>query len=174
MWRKLLAFVFVSAWLFTAAAAEFILESKDFKNGGAIPLKCTLLKGGTNEIPELHWSNPPAGAKSFVITCIDYAPVAKRWVHWVILDIPAGTKSISHGKLPKGVKELMNQFGKDGYGGPKPPKGTGVHRYVFKIYALRTDKAQIYQKFLPELLLERLLRKYTIGTAKLIGTCEQK
>jgi len=36
------------------------------------------------------------------------------------------------------VMQGTNDFGFVGYGGPKPPPGTGVHHYTFTLYALKT------------------------------------
>lgn len=30
----------------------------------------------------------------------------------------------------------LNDFGRQGYGGPMPPRGHGVHHYHFRLYAL--------------------------------------
>ena len=38
--------------------------------------------------------------------------------------------------MPKESVELLNSFGKKGWGGPQPPKNSGVHKYIFKIFAL--------------------------------------
>jgi phosphatidylethanolamine-binding protein (PEBP) family uncharacterized protein len=36
------------------------------------------------------------------------------------------------------VREGENSFGKQGYGGPCPPKGDQPHRYGFTLYAMRS------------------------------------
>ena len=40
--------------------------------------------------------------------------------------------------MPQGARELQNSYGKPGYGGPRPPEGTGKHPYVVTVYALDT------------------------------------
>ena len=77
------------------------------------------------------------------------APVG-TWVHWLVCDIPPGTRSIPRGTVPQGARQVNNDFGKPAYGGPCPPGGT--HRYFHKLYALRiprlegaNDKRAFYQ-----------------------------
>ena len=38
--------------------------------------------------------------------------------------------------MPRGAIQGLNDFGKNGYGGPCPPSGT--HRYQLKLHALDT------------------------------------
>jgi Raf kinase inhibitor-like YbhB/YbcL family protein len=137
--------------LFTASAlaAPFKLTSKDFKDGGAIPDKnafnsfgCT----GENVSPELEWSNPPAGTKSFALLVHDPdAPTggAGFW-HWIVYNMPADTTSIpAGGPLPKGATQGTTDFGSPGWGGPCPPVGSGNHHYNFTVYALKVDKLDL-------------------------------
>lgn len=162
----------------TAISAEkFTLNSKSFKDGGKIPVEFTKAAGGENRSPQLSWENPPAGTKSYVITCIDINPVARHWVHWMIINIQPKTSSIaadaSGGSMPKGVKELYNSFRARGWGGPLPPPGTGVHQYVFTIYALNTAFSPP-QKRLSEKTLLRLLEGKILEKASITGTYQQK
>ena len=45
--------------------------------------------------------------------------------------------------LPKGSKELANSYDELGYGGPAPPKGSGVHPYVATLYALNVESVNL-------------------------------
>lgn len=157
---------------------KFTLVSKSFKNDGKIPTAFTKAPGGENRSPQLSWKNPPPGTKSYVITCIDINPVARHWVHWMIINIPAKVNSIaadaSCGSMPKGVKELRNSFKSRGWGGPLPPPGTGVHRYVFTIYALNTTTISPQRKRLSEKALLRLIKGKALGEASVTGTYQQK
>ena len=180
MKKAVLIFV-VSTILSVFAIAEtkkFTLNSKNFENGGAIPLKFTKVFGGENISPQLSWRNPPAGTKSYVITCIDIHPVARRWVHWMVINIPASANSIAEddscGSMPKDIKELNNSFKTKGWGGPKPPAGTGVHKYVFTIYALNKAILKPNRKILSEKMLLRLLKGKILAKASTIGTFRQK
>ncbi len=122
------------------------LTSPAFKDGGRIPLKYVMpAAGGENLSPPLNWSGAPKGTKSFALLCIDPHPIARNWVHWMVINIPPEVHSLPEGAsgkaMPPGAKELKNSFGFVGYGGPQPPPGTGEHPYVFTIYAL--DVAQL-------------------------------
>ena len=125
---------------------SFTLSSATFKNNAFMPAELAreAVKGGKNISPELQWKNIPAGTKSFALICIDMHPVAKRWIHWMVINIPATVNSLplnaSLAKMPAGCVELANSFGDEGWGGPQPPKGTGVHKYVIGIYALNVEK----------------------------------
>jgi len=121
---------------------EFHLFSKSFHSAHFMPPKLAGLKikNGENKSPSLYWQHIPESTQSFAIICIDTHPIAKRWIHWMIINIPPNISSIpqnaSLSKMPKESVELLNSFGKKGWGGPQPPKNSGVHKYIFKIFAL--------------------------------------
>lgn len=113
------------------------LISNAFKDGEFIPSEYTC--DSKNISPQLSWSDFPDKTVSFAIICDDPDAPAKIWVHWVIFNIPANIhelqKIIPHGnQIHDGIKQGINDSGKNGYSGPCPP--SGIHRYYFKIYAL--------------------------------------
>ncbi|MGA1823956.1 MAG: YbhB/YbcL family Raf kinase inhibitor-like protein [bacterium] len=113
------------------------IQSSVFKNGGLIPSKYSY--NGGNASPPLEWSSVPEGVKSFALICDDPDAPAGTWVHWVYYNIPPDMGSLpekiaANAKPAQGGIQGSNDFGKTGYGGPCPPRGT--HRYFFKIYAL--------------------------------------
>ena len=64
------------------------------------------------------------------------------WVHWVLYNVPANARSLPEDvpstQVVEGVGEQgLNSWGRDGYGGPCPPKGS-THDYVWRLYALDT------------------------------------
>ena len=143
--------------LMTLAAADargalaFELKSPDIVEGNPIDMKhvynafgCT----GGNLSPELIWTDPPAGTKSFAVLAHDPdAPTggAGFW-HWLVVDIPADARGLKQGagdssgkNLPAGAQQIETDFGEKAYGGPCPPPGA-PHRYVFTVYALKIDK----------------------------------
>ncbi len=124
------------------------ISSPVFKDGGKIPIEHVMPgAGGKNVSVPLAWTNAPAGARSFALSMVDLHPVARNWVHWLVIGIPANTTSLGEGasgkKMPPGCTELKNSFGDRGYGGPEPPKGTGDHPYVFTLYALSVEKVDL-------------------------------
>ena len=106
------------------------IASPAFGEGDTIPVRHT--GTGANLSPELHWSEPPAGTKSFAVLAHDPdAPTggAGFW-HWLVVDIPADVRSLKQGAgdasgkhLPAGAHQLENDFGDKSYGGPCPPPG---------------------------------------------------
>lgn len=103
---------------------------------------------GDNVSPQLTWTNAPEGTKSFAITMHDKdAPTGSGWWHWLVFDIPAGTKELPSGAgtagkagLPPGAVQSRTDFGAPGYGGPCPPPGHGPHQYIVTVHALKTEK----------------------------------
>ena len=103
---------------------------------------------GNNQSPELHWTNAPAGTKSFAVTMYDPdAPTGSGFWHWVIVNIPAATHQLKRGAgstqaqlAPAGSLQSSNDTGAAGYQGPCPPEGDASHRYIITIYALNTDR----------------------------------
>ena len=129
-------------------AENFTLESSDLKgqltktqefNG----FGCT----GKNTSPQFTWSNPPKGTKSFALTVYDPdAPTGSGWWHWVVFDIPTSTTELvaNAGDIkldltPEGTIQSITNYGSQGYGGPCPPQGHGLHQYIITVYALKTD-----------------------------------
>jgi len=158
----------------------FTLKSPAFAEGGKLPEKYA---EKSLVSPPLTWEQAPNGTKSFALAVTDPdVPEAFKFprvfVHWMICNIPASVTSLPEGcspggRLPAGAKELNSDFvtfkmpgyGK-GYAGPWPPDT--AHRYVFTIYALKTDNLAIppeadYAEFAKAVLPQ------TITTATLVA-----
>ena len=134
------------------AKEHFRLTSPDIRPGSMIGAKyvanifgCT----GGNVSPALSWSGAPEGTKGYVLTVYDPdAPTGSGFWHWVMYDIPASVTSLDQGagapgKAPAGAVEGRTDYGIEGYGGPCPPKGDKPHRYIFTVYAVKTDKLEV-------------------------------
>jgi Raf kinase inhibitor-like YbhB/YbcL family protein len=109
------------------------LTSSAFEDGGVIPARYTC--DGENVSPPLSWEAGPPGTAAWVLIAED--PDARSWVHWLIVNLPAGVTSLEEGVsggLPGGAIEGETDFGPARYGGPCP--SSGEHRYVFSLYAL--------------------------------------
>ena len=132
----------------------FSLTSTTFAEGEPIPRKYTC--DGDDISPPLEWSDPPEGVQSFALIADDPDAPTGTWVHWVLYDLPAETRTLPEAvppdaDRPDGSRHGRSGFRRLGYGGPCPPSGT--HRYSFKIYALDTvlglaagaDKEQLLQ-----------------------------
>lgn len=125
----------------TATVAALTLTSSAFADSQPIPVKysysLTNQCAGANYSPSLAWRNTPSGTNSFAISVVD--PDGGNWLHWIQFNIPASASGLAEeiNGSAVGIKGA-NDFGINGYGGPCPPSGTGVHRYVFTLYALDT------------------------------------
>ena len=121
-----------------SSAPNFRIESTEFKQGEDIPKKFTCV--GDDSSPELRWTAPPTGTRSFALIVDDPDAPSGTWVHWVIYDLPAAQRELPGGQpkqdqMTGGARQGRNDFGRIGYGGPCPPAGS-THRYYFKLYAL--------------------------------------
>ncbi len=155
----------------------FSLESNAFEDGAVIPVKYarSAVAGGQNISIPFSWSNAPGNAKSFALAVIDRS--ANNWVHWIVVDIPADVDFLPLGasqtsEMPSGSRELVNTFGQPGYGGPQPPRGSGVHNYETTIYALAADCIDLAGEVSAE-GLERALQDDVIDSARITGKMER-
>jgi hypothetical protein len=156
------------------------LSCPSFERTAAIPLRHArrAVTGGGNLSLPLTWSGAPPGTASFVLTVIDHHPVARHWLHWAVIDIPATATGLPEGAsmrarmMPPGSIELVNTFGDQGYGGPQPPRGSGSHEYVITLHALSRASLDLS----PGATLndvERAIGGSTLSTATVSGWFEQ-
>lgn len=115
------------------------IESSNFKNDSTIPVKYTC--NGQGVAPELFWSGFPEDTKSFALILEDPDAPGGTFIHWVLYNIPSSVTSIPEGSTTVlEASSAKNSGGKTDYYPPCPPSGT--HHYVFKIYALNTEKIE--------------------------------
>ena len=149
------------------------ITSSAFSDGGKIPIQYVMPgAGGQNVSVPLTWSNAPAGTQSFALAMVDPHPIARNWVHWLVIDLPKDATSLPQGasgkQMPKGAVELQNSFGRPGYGGPQPPPGSGDHPYVFTLYALSVPRVEP-GKNTSLAAFKQALEGKTLATATLTG-----
>lgn len=88
-----------------------------------------------NSSPPLDIDDVPTTSQSLVLIMEDPdAPTLQPWQHWLVWNISPKVKHIKENSLPPESVEGLNDSGQLGYFGPKPP--SGIHRYVFSIFAL--------------------------------------
>lgn len=143
------------------------LYSNAFNNNDSIPSKYTC--EGKNISPQLHWKDIPAETKSFALIMDDPDAPMGTWVHWVLYNLPADTRSLDEDatKLPPGTETGINSWRKNEYGGPCPPAG-GPHHYNFKLYALNT-MLDISGNITSE-KLQGAMKDHVLATVTLVGT----
>ena len=121
-----------------AAPEQIQLSSRAFADGSAIPRRYTC--DGDDTAPPLRWTNTPAKTRSLALLLEDPDAPGGTFVHWTVYDLAPATTALDVDP-PANAKQGENSFGKRGYNGPCPPKGDKPHRYVFTLYALRSDPA---------------------------------
>ncbi len=153
-----------------APPATLQLTSTAFSDGGSIPVKYTC--DGDNVSPPLAWEAPPTGTKSFALICDDPDAPVGIFTHWVIFNIPASVRQLGEAvpateRLEDGAIQGKNSFGKLGYSGPCPPRGS-THRYRFTTYAL--DKLLELPPGTPKKELLEAMQGHILAQGQLTGT----
>jgi Raf kinase inhibitor-like YbhB/YbcL family protein len=152
--------------------------SSDFEDNGVINKRNTCQ--GEDISPELEIMEVPSGAVSLAVILEDIDAAVKTeskplFCHWIIYDIPAAAKKISAGLARKalmagGIKQGINDFGRTGYGGPCPGKGS--HRYYFRVYALdivldiAPDKTDWFK-------ITGAIKGHVVGNGEIMGTYQK-
>jgi Raf kinase inhibitor-like YbhB/YbcL family protein len=79
----------------------------------------------------------PADAKSLALIMFDPDAPGGDYNHWLVWDIPAGTIQLAANTVPVGAVQGLNSSGQNNYAPPCPP--SGMHRYIFELYALNSS-----------------------------------
>jgi Raf kinase inhibitor-like YbhB/YbcL family protein len=149
------------------------LTSTAFKAGESIPPQYAC--EGADVSPLLSWTDAPPKTKSFALIMDDPDAPSGTWVHWVLYDIPGGSRGLEEGvlkkeKLATGAKHGacwgVDSFERVGYWGPCPPPGK-PHRYFFKLYAL--DRLLDLPSKATAAELRKGMEGHVLGEAELIG-----
>ncbi len=152
----------------------FKIVSPAFADSGTIPkvYSCE----GRDMSPPLQWEGVPEGTKSFALTCVDPDAPAGDWIHWIVWNIPSAMQGLEAGINPEEQQffsQGTNSWGRSGYGGPCPPRGHGLHRYFFTLYALRVEKINLPPS--AQLIdLQQSMKRCELGTAEFMGRYERR
>ena len=124
----------------SAATSASITLWSDGLAAGTVPKEFTC--DGADRSPAVKWTAPPPQTKSFVLTVTDPDAPGGTFTHWVLYNLPANVTGLPadiamQDQLPDGSRQGDNDFGKIGYGGPCPPRGS-THRYFFDLFALNS------------------------------------
>ena len=152
---------------------ELKITSPAFENEGMIPSKYT--DDGDDVSPPLKIETVPEGTKSLALIADDPDVPIGTWIHWTMWNIPPDKTEMSEAiptdtKLPDGSVQGMTTFGRHGYGGPAPPRGT--HRYYFKFYALDTQLNLPEKSGKKELL--KAMEGHIIAQGQLMGKYKRR
>lgn len=108
------------------------ISSSAFQNNKVIPSRFTC--DGADVNPPLTFSEIPKETKSLLLIVDDPDATSGTWHHYTIYNMDPSMGGVEENAKPKSGQEGITSFGKVGYGGPCPP--SGVHNYVFTLYAL--------------------------------------
>lgn len=139
--KKLLTFA-LCLCVFTQGESAMKINSTSFSDGAKLPRAYAYTDcNGSNKSPQLSWTDVPRGTVSFAIICHDPDAPKGTFYHWVLYNLPVSATSLSEktskdAQLSSGALQGRNDFKKIGYDGPCPP--SGIHRYVFTVYAVDT------------------------------------
>lgn len=153
------------------------VTSTAFATNGRIPMQFT--GDGQNDSPPLAWAGVPDGAKELALICDDPdAPTPQPWVHWLIYRIRAGAGGLPKAVAakqpldePAGTLQGMNSWDQIGYGGPAPPRGHGMHRYRFQLFAL--DSELDVESGLDKAALLAAMSGHVLAEGELVGTYQR-
>jgi len=141
-----------------------------FNTKETIPSKYTA--DGENINPYLTITNIPENTNSLTIIMDD--PDAQRvaghtWIHWVVINIPITGSNIliRENSIPQGSIQLKNSGSKNIYQGPSPPRGSGIHHYHFKVYALDIQLELTDSNTKED--VEKAMEEHILDKAELIG-----
>lgn len=149
------------------------LRSEAFSQGNPIPTRYTC--DGEDLSPPLSWAGIPPGTGSLALVVEDPdapdpdAP-QRTWVHWILYNIPPDTRALPEGMkprtLPRGTGLGLNDWQREGWGGPCPPRGR--HRYFFRLYALDTPLDNLNAP--TRSALEQAMVGHILAESSLMGT----
>ena len=167
-----------------SARPGFRLTSPDFKPNGTLQMEQVFNSfgcAGKNISPQLAWSGAPEGTKGFALLVHDPdAPTGGAgWWHWLVVNIPGTATGLAKdagradgSTLPAGAAQVNTDFGGPGWGGPCPPVGDKPHRYMFTLYALKTERLDVSGASAS--LVGYMVNGNSIGKATLIGKFGRK
>jgi Raf kinase inhibitor-like YbhB/YbcL family protein len=165
------------------AQGPFTLTSTTFKDGQMMPRKVANSTPtnpncvGENVSPQLSWSNPPEGTRSFAILMEDPEGRGGAGVHhWVAYGIPPKVTSFAEGEVSKPSDKYVGGRSTQGvgnYSGPCTPPGS-PHHYTFILIATDLDPKELLpgltrEEFLAKLVPAPPAASHAKGTTGLVG-----
>jgi len=161
---SLIIFLLLYVFNYKIFAAKLTLESPAFKLNTIIATQYTC--NGDDKSPPLAWSNIPPKTQSLVLLMEDPDAPDGTWTHWVLFNIPPTLTGLDVGAAtPEGAANAKNSWGSLIYRGPCPT--LGMHRYVFKLYAV--DKVLTFGNGATKDAVLDAITGHTLGNAELAG-----
>jgi len=145
------------------------LTSPAFAHNSPLPVDYTCK--GRAVSPPLAIHDVPETAKSLVLIMHDPdAAQGKDFLHWSVWNINPDTTEIAENSLPPGAAQGTNDWSSVTYGPACPPAGSGLHHYMFDLYALDTTLNSANGAGLEE--LEIAMKDHILAVAQLVGTVQ--
>lgn len=91
---------------------------------------------GVNFNPGLRVAGVSPEVKSFVLILEDLDAPGGVFSHWLVWNIRPDALKFPENVVPAGGVVGTNDFGKQQYSGPCPPRGDKAHKYQFVVFAL--------------------------------------
>jgi Raf kinase inhibitor-like YbhB/YbcL family protein len=158
-----------------SAVADLRLESDSFADGAAIPERHA---GRHGRSPSLRWTGVPAETEELVLLVEDPdAPMPQPFVHWVVYNIPPTVTELAEALPPtevplgEGIRQGRHTAGGEGYLGPMPPPGHGIHHYHFQLFAL--DRQLDLSAPVDRDQLVNAMRGHVLAQGEIVGTFER-
>jgi Raf kinase inhibitor-like YbhB/YbcL family protein len=99
---------------------------------------------------------------------------AGTWNHWLLWDVPPSVHALAQGFKPGQLGQSgANDFGKQGYNGPCPPRGHGPHRYFFKLHALDVPSLGL-RAGAKRADVDRAIKGHVLAETQYMGRYERK
>ena len=136
-------------------------------DGGSIDLRHTCY--GEGVAPSLGWADVPAGTVELAVSVIDDSVASTTpIIHWVIAGINPNDISLAEANVPFGAVQATTSFNEIGFSAPCPIAGSGIHEYIFTVYALN-QQVELGDSTPAEDLLT-FVQTVSIASADVIGT----
>ena len=120
----------------TRTDATFTLASRDFKQGGEIPVRFSAEGDGLS--PSLSWSGLPSGTRTLAVMMEDPDGVSsKPFVHWLAWNIDPAAGALTRGSVTLGARLGKNSRGTPSYLAPR--LGKSPHNFHFQVFALDVE-----------------------------------
>ena len=119
----------------------------------------------TQIVSEFLWlfTAGPSGTLSYALQLFDPDAPNGGFTHWMLANEPASLHEPTPGTGVSG----RSDFGREGYAGPCPPKGSR-HRYIFTVYAV--DATLPLRPLYSHAEFQKALQNHVLSQATLTAT----
>lgn len=144
------------------------VSSTAFAQNASIPAVYSC--DGKDVSPPLSWTAPPDGTAALVLIVDDPDAPGGTFTHLIAWNLQSTASSLAEGTSPQTIGGTLgkNGFGKLGWSGPCPPRGS-LHHYRFRVIAVDKPVAGLSEGA-SRGDLDSALVGHVIGDGTLTGT----